>query len=91
MKIAIIHGQNHKGSSYHIGRSLAEQIAGEKEITEFFLPAISTTFASGAIAASKTTQTVPGLSRRMRLWTRWKLRIYSSSPRRRIAWRLPLP
>ena len=38
MKIAIIHGQNHKGSSYHIGRSLAEQIAGEKEITEFFLP-----------------------------------------------------
>ena len=38
MKIAIINGQNHKGSSYHIGRSLAEQIAGEKEITEFFLP-----------------------------------------------------
>ena len=38
MKIAIIHGQNHKGSSYHIGRSLEEQIAGEKEITEFFLP-----------------------------------------------------
>jgi len=38
MKIAIIHGQNHKGSSYHIGRLLVDQIPGEKEITEFFLP-----------------------------------------------------
>ena len=38
MKIAIIHGQNHKGSSYHTGRLLVDQIAGENEITEFFLP-----------------------------------------------------
>ena len=38
MKITIIHGQNHKGSSYHIGRILAEKLAGEQEITEFFLP-----------------------------------------------------
>ncbi len=38
MKIAIIHGQNHKGSSYHIGRLLVDQIPGENEITEFFLP-----------------------------------------------------
>lgn len=38
MKITIIHGQNHKGSSYHTGRLLVDQIAGEKEITEFFLP-----------------------------------------------------
>lgn len=38
MRIVIIHGQNHKGSSYHIGRLLLDKIQGEKEITEFFLP-----------------------------------------------------
>lgn len=38
MKIVMINGQNHKGSSYHIGRLLAEQLAGNAEITEFFLP-----------------------------------------------------
>lgn len=38
MNITIIHGQNHKGSSYHIGRILAEKLADENEITEFFLP-----------------------------------------------------
>lgn len=35
MKITIIHGQNHKGSTYHIARMLAEKLNGE--ITEFFL------------------------------------------------------
>ena len=38
MKITIIHGQNHKGSSYHMGRLLVDRIAGENEIAEFFLP-----------------------------------------------------
>lgn len=36
MKIVIIHGQNHKGSTYHISRMLAEKLDGE--IKEFFLP-----------------------------------------------------
>lgn len=36
MKIVIINGQNHKGSTYHIARMLAEKLNGE--ITEFFLP-----------------------------------------------------
>ena len=36
MKTVIIHGQSHKGSTYHIAHSLAEKIGGE--ITEFFLP-----------------------------------------------------
>ena len=36
MKITIIHGQNHKGSTYHLAHSLAEKIGGD--ITEFFLP-----------------------------------------------------
>lgn len=38
MKITMIHGQNHKGSTYHIGRTLAEALEPEANITEFFLP-----------------------------------------------------
>lgn len=38
MKITMINGQNHKGSSYNIGRLLAESLAVGDEITEFFLP-----------------------------------------------------
>lgn len=38
MKIVLIHGQNHKGSSYHMGRMLADKLAKEADITEFFLP-----------------------------------------------------
>ena len=38
MKTVLIHGQNHKGSSYHIGRLLAESVSSAEEITEFFLP-----------------------------------------------------
>lgn len=36
MKTVIIHGQSHKGSTYHIAHELAEKIGGE--IAEFFLP-----------------------------------------------------
>ncbi|MCH5270037.1 MAG: NAD(P)H-dependent oxidoreductase [Lachnospiraceae bacterium] len=37
MRITLIHGQNHKGSTYHIGKILAEQFANS-DIQEFFLP-----------------------------------------------------
>lgn len=36
MKVVIIHGQSHKGSTYHIAHLLAEKIEGD--IIEFFLP-----------------------------------------------------
>lgn len=36
MKSVIIHGQSHKGSTYHIAHMLADKIEGET--TEFFLP-----------------------------------------------------
>lgn len=36
MKITIIHGQSHQGSTYNIARILAEKLTGE--VTEFFLP-----------------------------------------------------
>lgn len=38
MKIVIIHGQNHKGSTYHISRMLSEKLAINDDIIEFFLP-----------------------------------------------------
>lgn len=38
MKIVLIHGQNHKGSSYHIGRMIADKIDAKKDVREFFLP-----------------------------------------------------
>ena len=36
IKTVVIHGQSHKGSTYHIAHSLAEKIGDE--ITEYFLP-----------------------------------------------------
>ena len=36
MKIALIHGQSHKGTTYHLARLLAKKLGGE--ISEFFLP-----------------------------------------------------
>lgn len=36
MKITLIHGQNHKGSTYHVARMAAEKISSN--IEDFFLP-----------------------------------------------------
>ena len=34
MNIVLIHGQNHKGSTYHIGRMIAEKVTAEKAEAE---------------------------------------------------------
>ena len=36
IKVTVIHGQNHKGSTYHIAKQLADKLGGE--VKEFFLP-----------------------------------------------------
>ena len=36
MKITVIHGQNHKGSTYNAAKMLYDRLGGE--VTEFFLP-----------------------------------------------------
>lgn len=36
MRVVVIYGQNHKGSTYHIAHELARKLGGE--LTEFFLP-----------------------------------------------------
>ena len=38
MKVLLINGQNHKGSTYHIGKILAEKLTLPAEIDEIFLP-----------------------------------------------------
>ncbi len=48
MKIILIHGQNHKGSTYHIARMTAEKIGGD--IDEFFLPRDFDDGCSGCLA-----------------------------------------
>lgn len=47
MKIVMLNGQNHKGSTYRIGRMIAEKIEGENEITEFFFPKDLNHFCAG--------------------------------------------
>ena len=59
MKIVLIHGQNHKGSTCHIGRMLADKISGEKEITEFFLPKELNHFCLGCYACMKNIENCP--------------------------------
>ncbi|MCI9078028.1 MAG: NAD(P)H-dependent oxidoreductase [Lachnospiraceae bacterium] len=48
MKITIIHGQNHKGSTYHIAKMLSEKTGGD--VTEFFLPRDFNSFCTGCTA-----------------------------------------
>ena len=51
MKITLIHGQNHKGSTYHIVRMAADKIGGS--IDEFFLPKDFSAGCSGCFACMK--------------------------------------
>lgn len=59
MRIVLIHGQNHKGSTCHIGQMLADKISGEKEVTEFFLPKDLNHFCLGCYACMKNLTNCP--------------------------------
>ena len=50
VKIVMINGQNHKGSSYNIGRMIADKIGNEEDIVEFFLPKDLNHFCLGCYA-----------------------------------------
>ena len=47
MKVVLIHGQNHQGSSCHMGRILADRLSLPEEQTEFFLPRDLNHFCTG--------------------------------------------
>ena len=50
MKVLLIHGQNHKGTTYRMGRMLAQKLAEESDIQEFFLPRDLNRFCLGCYA-----------------------------------------
>lgn len=55
MKITIILGQNHKGSTYHLAHILAKKLGGE--ISEFFLPKDFDNFCVGCTTCFTDTET----------------------------------
>lgn len=56
MKITIIHGQSHKGSTYHIAKMLADKLDGE--VTEFFLPKDFDSFCVGCTGCFMKSETL---------------------------------
>lgn len=38
MKVVLVHGQNHKGSSYHVGHMIVDKLSDVSSVDEFFLP-----------------------------------------------------
>ena len=59
MRVVTINGQNHKGSTYHIGRMLADRLAAEGELTEFFLPRDLNHFCVGCYACIEDVERCP--------------------------------
>lgn len=69
MKIVLIHGQNHKGSTYHIGRMFAENFE-DSEIHEFFLPKDLDYFCTGCCACLKDEEKCPAYTEKRRIMER---------------------
>ena len=59
MKIVMIHGQNHKGSTWNIGNLLVQKIQGEKEVKEYFLPRDLNHFCTGCFACLEARERCP--------------------------------
>ena len=51
MKITVIHGQSHKGSTYNIAKMLYDKLEGD--VTEFFLPRDFSSFCVGCNSCFK--------------------------------------
>lgn len=66
MKIVLIHGQNHEGSTYHIGRMLAESFF-KSDITEFFLPRDMEHFCTGCYSCITNEENCPFYAEKKRI------------------------
>ena len=75
MKIVMIHGQNHKGSTYNIGRKIADKI-GTEEIVEFFLPKDLNHFCRGCYACIDDVTKCPFLKKKIKLCQKLSLQIF---------------
>ncbi|MBQ8296676.1 MAG: NAD(P)H-dependent oxidoreductase [Ruminococcus sp.] len=49
MKVVVVNGQNHKGSTWHAGHMLAQKLTSDEDITEFFLPRDFSDFCCGCV------------------------------------------
>ena len=58
-KIVVIHGPNHKGSTWNIGNLLVQKIADEKEVKEYFLSRNLNHFCAGCYACLEARERVP--------------------------------
>ena len=58
-RVVVINGQNHKGSTYQIGKMLADHLAEQDEITEFFLPKDLNHFCIGYYSCMKDLSSCP--------------------------------
>ena len=63
----MLNGQNHKGSTYNIGRIIAEKIEGENEITEFFFPRDLNHFCVGCYMCIEDVSLCPYYSEKKRI------------------------
>lgn len=59
MKIILIHGQNHKGSSWNVADVLLKNINCDKEVREFFLPKDLNHFCLGCYSCLKSRDKCP--------------------------------
>ena len=59
MKIVMIHGQNHNGSTWNIANLLLQKLPGEKEVKEYFLPRDMNHFCSGCYACLEARERCP--------------------------------
>ena len=59
MKIVVIHGQNHKGSTWNVANILLQNIGCEKEVKEFFLPKDLNHFCMGCYSCLESREKCP--------------------------------
>ena len=69
MKIVVINGQNHKGSTYNVGKMLAEKIGRPEDIVEFFLPRDLNHFCAGCFTCVEDDTKCPYFEEKSRIMT----------------------
>lgn len=75
MKIVVINGQNHKGSTWNTAKILIDGITGEKEVKEFFLPRDLNRFCVGCYTCLEGREKCPFWEEKSRLKKRCLRRI----------------
>ena len=59
MKIVVVHGQNHRGSTWHAAQELLKGMGGAHEVTEFYLPRDLNHFCTGCYACIQARERCP--------------------------------